>query len=59
MIIPTWEHCEAKFKEGVATPVEEFIYNNEPANPEDAFKFRIEFGAALRQAAQETYDIVA
>lgn len=47
--LPSWEECNAKVKDGLASKVEEFIYEYEPSNagnledtqPDAAFRFRL------------------
>lgn len=50
--LPTWEDCESAVESGYATPLQAFIYNNEPADVglEDAHtaaEFRQQLFAAL------------
>lgn len=35
IVIPEWKDAADAYDEGVATPLESFIANNEPAGPED------------------------
>jgi hypothetical protein len=44
MELPTWEECEIAVRDGVSNPLQEFIYENEPAGDQDEHQFRHELG---------------
>lgn len=48
--LPTWQDCAQAVKQGVATPLQVFIYNHEPGSPEssdETVEFRAELAAVL------------
>lgn len=57
MTIPEWDECQPP--EGNApderTPLEKFVYNNEPANGDEAEQFRKELHEALVWAEENSY----
>lgn len=38
--LPTWKSCREAVTQGHATPLEEFIYEDEPADHEDVEEWR-------------------
>jgi len=48
--LPTWEQCERNVKNGSATALEGFIYENEPAGTEIEAVFRNGLAAVLAEA---------
>jgi len=54
MSLPVWIDIERKVCNGEPlTPLELFIYNNEPAGDDDAEKFLRELEAAINAAGEE------
>lgn len=47
LVLPEWDDCQKHYLNGTASPLEVFLYNNEPV--EDAARFRLE----LREAIEE------
>lgn len=55
--LPSWEDCEAAVDEGRATPLEEFIYDHEPADTHDP-EWRQDLQAALSSRDQEIREVL-
>ena len=52
-MLPKWIDTESKVSNGEPlTPLELFIYNNEPAGDDDAEKFLRELEAAINDASE-------
>lgn len=54
MTLPIWRECEIKHNEGIANPIEEFIYVHEPVGSP---KWRHELEQALEWSAQTCQSI--
>lgn len=54
MELPTWEECDAATASLTATPLQQFIYDNEPAGPHDEV-FRDQLSVILAAARQEAF----
>jgi hypothetical protein len=55
--LPTWDECEAAIKAETATPLQEFICNNEPAGENDEQEWRKGLAAALTAVREECAQI--
>ena len=47
MKIPTWQEAKEAIESGSCTPLDVFVFDNEPAGDEDEKKFRLELQAAI------------
>lgn len=55
--LPSWEDCEAAVDKGRATPLEEFIYDHEPADTHDP-EWRQDLQAALSSRDREIREVL-
>lgn len=53
MKLPTWAECACKWREGMASSLEAFIYNNEPCDGSGGEKWRYDLNLALIEVIDE------
>jgi hypothetical protein len=56
MKLPEWDDCKAAVDAGEATPIQEFIYNNEPAGDRDSRLFRKQLVLMLNQFCEGEWE---